>query len=462
MKNIFRFIRIIAAVAIAGFTLAGCPTGTPDENNVTRQSFWAVDYNDDNFHLVAELLAYNDYSEIWVEVGSGITRTQARALAGRYAVMREKLLHAYSRKNFTVSGMQFANILDYANWVTRGDAGGGRLTILLLDLRAPPGLIIGGYFHNRDFFNVPHSNRRDMVYINSSFLAANWEGGLGVLAHEVVHLINHAEAVIVLQEQERWAPMDLWINEGLAEKSYYVVFGRNPEERVGWFVGDPLGSISRGNNFFVWGNHRNMDARTILDDYATVYLFMRWLFLHAPSGVDLLRDMVSSAHYDHRIVTSVAGGINPDWANWDVLIKTWLAANVDPANPVFGYVGDDELRDSLTVRRVGGESLPLYPGEGVFSVIDGTFTPPAPGPNIRYAGLTFGDENISFGTGPLTGDTLLTFNASTNIDGPPESGSLTGVQPPAQMQGRSLPLPLGPFVVGLWDVIGRDGEGGGR
>ena len=248
-----------------------------------RESFWAVNHSNVTFNLTAELLAYDDHSEIWVEVGAGITQAQARAFADEYADMREKLLNAYSRKNFTASGRHFANILDYANWLTRGDNGEGRLTILLLDIRAPPGLIIGGYFHGRDLLNAPFSNRRDMVYINSSFVAMDWNGALGVLAHEVVHLINAAETMLGAlgggHARATW--MDLWIDEVLAEKSHYIVFGENNTGRVDWFANDPVGTISRGNNFFVWGNRREQDTRAILDDYATAFLFGRWLFLQA-------------------------------------------------------------------------------------------------------------------------------------------------------------------------------------
>ena len=464
MKNTFKLFGIIAIVAMTGFTFANCQVELRDEDDTTTQNFWAVDYNNVTYSLTAELLAYNNYSEIWVEVGSGITRAQARAFADRYANIRGRLLDAYSRKNFTASGRQFANILDYANWLTRGDAGRGRLTVLLLDIRAPPGLIIGGYFHGRDFLDVPHSNRRDMVYINSSVLAANWESAVGILAHEVVHLINWTEAELVWQNRAEWTLMDLWINEGLAEKSYHVVFGRNPAERVNWFVVDPVGTISRGNNFFVWGNHRNMDARTILDDYATAYLFFRWLFLQAPPGMNILRDMVTSAYSDYRIVTNAARKINPAWADWDTLLKTWLAANLDPTNPVFGYTGDNELRGRLMVRHVGDTSLLLYPGEGVFSVMDSPFTPPVFGfgPNIRYAGLTPGSGNISFDTSQITGNTLLTFNANNNINGPIEIGLLTGVPPFDAIRDDPPLLPTGPFVVSLWDIIERDGEGDRR
>jgi len=177
----------------------------------------------------------------------------------------------------------------------------------------------------------------------------------------------------------------------------------------------------------------------------------------------LLRDMVTSLYSDHRIVTNAASGINPAWANWDILLKTWLAANFDPANPVFGYIGDDELRDALRVRPVGNTSLSLFPGEGVFSVMNAPFASSASGPNIRYAGLTPGSGAISFGVSPVAGNILLTFNANTNISGPGETGFLTGVTPLfAQHLAEPLSLPTDPFVVGLWDIAGRDSEGGER
>jgi len=182
MKDVFRIFGIIAAVAMLGFTVVGCPANPRDERDSRngdnredgddpsdeddpvdevdpidegdpiRQGFWAVDYNNVTYHLTAELLARNSYSEIWVEIGSGITRAQARAFADAYAAMRGALLDAYSRKNFAASGRQFANILSFANWLTRGDGGGGRLTILLLDIRAPPGLMIGGLLSSQRFF----------------------------------------------------------------------------------------------------------------------------------------------------------------------------------------------------------------------------------------------------------------------------------------------------------------------
>jgi|GEM_PF-1081107 len=430
-----------------------------------RQNFWAVNHNNQTYSLTAELLAYDDYSEIWVEIGSGVTLAQARAFADTYASMREKLLDAYSRGPFTASGRQFSNILDYANWLTRGDDGEGRLTILLLNLTAPPGLMIAGYFHSRDLFDVAHSNRRDMVYINSQFWTApgHWPTRLdeaaGVLAHEIVHLINASETL--LQGRGTW--MDLWVDEALAEKSHYVVFGENNSGRVSWFVNDPAGTIAAGNNFFVWGNRRAQDTRAILDDYATAFLFARWLFLQAQAapGVAhgrILQRMVTSAYHDYRIVTSVARDIDPAWANWDVLLKTWLAANSDPANPVFGYIGDDELRNTLRVRRIGNPSVSLFPGEGVFSVMNAPFNRPATsGPNIRHAGLTTGSGAISSGN-TVTGNTLLTFNANTNRFGATETGFLTGVIPPAAMLAQPLPTPAGPLIVSLWDAIGRDGK----
>ena len=69
----------------------------------------------------------------------------------------------------------------------------------------------------------------------------------------------------------------------------------------------------------------------------------------------------------------------------------------------------------------------FLPGEGIFSVISGSTTPPpGSGTNIRYAGFT---TSSSVDTSePYTGNYLLTYNSNTNKTGTYEKGFLAGVQ----------------------------------
>jgi len=422
--------------------------------------FWAADLRDDsNYRLTAERLAYNQYAEVWVGVGTSVTPGQAADFAAEFAGFRGRLLEAFGRPPFSAGGRSFADILAFGNWIARGDAAAdGRLTILVLEVEDFASFTTGGYFDTRDFFDGAHSNRRDMVYIHAPFLTRNWDAAVEILAHELTHLINHSEAVLgsLSHPQNEVIRPDTWIDEGLAEKSFYVIRGENPEHRIEWFIEDPEGTISGGNNFFAWDNYWQVPG-AVLDDYATAYLFFRWLHLHAFSApgadhTELLRRIVTSQYSDHRAVTSVAADIDPAWGNWEVLLRNWLAANFFPANPFFGYVGDPDLSGRLMVRPRGGQFIQLFSGEGAFSIMNGPFSSPVAGDGvyIGHAGISR-DGAMSVGPGPLTGEVLLTFNANTVTNEPNQRGTLKGVTPPASAARRLADLRSGV----LWDRAGR-------
>ncbi len=89
-----------------------------------------------------------------------------------------------------------------------GVDGDPRIVILAADL----GPNIGGYVNGDDAYPrqlVPHSNQREIVYINLSWRPLGSEGYDHVLAHELQHLIHQAHG----------GDSETWINEGLAEVS---------------------------------------------------------------------------------------------------------------------------------------------------------------------------------------------------------------------------------------------------
>jgi hypothetical protein len=124
------------------------------------------------------------------------------------------------------------------------------------------------------------------------------------------------------------------------------------------------------------------------------------------------------------------------------------------------------------VRPIAVDKISLYPGEGVYSIIDTDYTPTSSpsSPNIRYAGL----GNTITTTGPFTEDMLLTFNANTTvytISGgnitytDSEEGSLTGVSasilPSASWQQARVVQTskfTGPYRIDARDLLGRNHE----
>jgi hypothetical protein len=453
--------------------------------------FYAQNLKTGKYYKVdAERLAEGNDCVVWAENGSGVTKATAEAVADEYDyVIRRRIVDAFGKKNFYVnaSGNEvnanfqgakrpFNDILDYANWLAgRND---GKLTILLLDIKDTYDKdknlsFVAGYFASVNFLagknkigdTTHYGNGRDMIYIDTDpGLQKNPESTYATFAHELQHLINFVTTVLL----NRSSTMDTWIDEGLSTWAEYL-YGGNDVDRCDWFINDEAGTIAKGNNFFVWGNHTE-NPRSILDEYATVYLFFRWLSLHAaaqtPPQNNIYYQIITSPHYDYRAVTDVAKGIKTEWKDWDKLLGAWLAANYNPKNNNYGYKGDDYLMNNIKVYPLTVSSILLYSGEGVYSNLDNSFFTPdsgGTGTNVRYAGLrsdVTSTVSISGHSQSYTGNTLLTFNAGTNTKpNGPERGQLTGRSSvlPRSLTGETKTVEFkGPYVIDARDVLGRN------
>jgi hypothetical protein len=265
-----------------------------------------------------------------------------------------------------------------------------------------------------------------MIYIDAFPGKPGEDDSNRTLAHETQHLIN-----FVTSNLTRSAVMDLWIDEGLSSAAEYLCLDSHLEDRCRWFNQDPKGTIARGNNFFVWGNYTN---DSILDDYATVYLFFQWLRIQS-GGTGIYKDIIGSSYSDYRAVTGAAHTKIPgnQYDNWGTLLKTWLAANyLNNPSGSYGY-GNDSILRNITARTApaGITALKLLPGEGVYSKTSSSGTTgsyaPGSGASIKYAGL---DAGTTTGTVSDTATSavgaLLTYNTSPNLNGAGEDGNLTG------------------------------------
>jgi len=442
--------------------------------------FWAIDFtkNADSYYKVtAELLAEGKHCVIWVEKGAGVTRATAEKFAAEYDNnIRPKIAGAFGMTNITkestaggaASEYHFDDILDYANWLA-GQTN-RKLTVLLLDIKdgfknPEKDSYTAGYFYSGNFGprDSGNSNGLDMIYVDTypGLKLAEAET-YATFAHELQHLINYATTTL-----KRARQMDTWIDEGLSSQAEHIYFGKNRESKCKWFIEDKHGTIAKGNNFFVWDNHPEV-SMAILDEYATVYMFFRWLYLQAEDkGLqsDIFLDIVTSDLSDYRVITNVAKNINPAWADWDTLLRSWLAANYYPKNTVYGYKRDSYFQNNIKVKPLTNiTSISLYPGEGVYSNINSAFTPPATGTYIRYAGLSIGNSSGITTLAPFSSNVLLTFNANTNNSksAGPETGSLTGVSagvslpPDAQMSIEIIKTDphTGPYLIDARDISG--------
>jgi len=456
------------------------------EQALKADEFYAIDFTKDNFYKVkAEMLAEGRKCFIWAEKGSGITKRKAEEFAAKYDnVIRPKIVGAFGMKDVKDEAAQyhFDDILDYANWLAGKEIPNPdpKLTILLLDIKdsfkdPKKDSYVAGYFYSGNFYPENYgSNARDMIYVDTyPGLKMVEEQTYATFAHELQHLINFATTTLKRKgPNNTLIPMDTWIDEGLSSQAEHIYLGKNIEDHINRFSKDEYGTIAQGNNFFVWGNHTDKPM-AILDEYSTVYLFFRWLYLQAADkGLqsNIFLDIATSDLSDHNIITNAAKKIRPEWADWNVLLRSWLAANYYPANSDYGYK-DSYFQEKIKVRPITPTSIKLYPGEGVYSSIKNPFrTPQVTGTNIRYAGLP-GSSSSIVTQGPFNSGVLLTYNANTNNSKSTasETGYLTGVSASVSSDSRirmaiedaQTETHTGPYVIDARDygyagILGRD------
>jgi hypothetical protein len=451
-----------------------------DLNTLEADEFYALDFTKNKHYTVkAEMLAQSEECVIWVEKGSGVNKIKAKEIADMYdKTIRPRIAGAFGMKDITVEGettQHFDDILDYAN--SLAGKNNRKLTVLLLDIKdgfdnKTKLSYVAGYFDSGNFYERGYggySNGCDMIYVDTypsldPKLVPDTDKTYATFAHELQHLINYATTRYMNRR-----PMDTWIDEGLSSQAEHIYFDGNLKDKCKWFSDDKYGTIANGNNFFVWDNHPE-ESMAILDDYATVYMFFRWLYLQADSELKsgIFLDIETSNLSDHSIITSVAQRIRPEWADWDTLFRSWLAANYYPANTDYGYKGDSYFQGEIKVKAITKTEISLYPGEGAYSIINNFFTPPVNGTtNIRYAGFDSKSSGIKT-QAPYTSEVLLTYNANTNNSKSTasETGSLTGVSssasPPPNsrmaVEATQTETHTGPYVIDARDFPGRFGR----
>jgi hypothetical protein len=463
-------IAFLLTVLTAMLAIIGCPDigggGGGGSGVYPTKKFWAQNaLTEAYYQLDAEMLASNTRCEVWAEKGSGVTEAKAKSVASEYANnIYAKMIDAFG-ENVTASSKSM-NSIEYAHYLATGKTSDAKLTILLLDIKDgyKPGVnesFVAGYFWPGNLLStVSNSNQLDMICIDTNPGLNYTTNAYMTLAHELQHLMNFVSGVIhrstTVGNVTTIDPMDTWINEGLSSAAEWLYLGAHNRSKTEWYnnngEGGMKGKIDVGNNFYVWNNRvTDSDPYPVLDDYATVYLFFQWLRLQSSRGI--YKDIIKSEHRDNRAVINAISG----YSGWEAMIRDWLAANkTNSPTGRDGYKGDATLKNiSAPYAPTTPTTLPLYPGEGVYSFKDTDPSFSGPGTNIRYYYLE-------------SKNTLLTYNVNTDREGSSENGQTTGMKPSVIVTGPgshsllfgSSVIP-GPFPIGMGDVIRTNNNSNG-
>ena len=449
-----------------------------DSTTPVSKSFFAINLETVKpYTFTADLLAESDHCKVWVERASQERVDSATA----YSIAHEYdnriygiMMDAFDIGPITVGENNFTSVMEYADWLTDND---GKLSILMLDIQdgstSESGSYTAGYFYPADFLAKTafySSNETDMIYMDTYPAVPGGEVSMMTLAHELQHLMNYAVTVTGAVRNNR---MDIWIDEGLSSAAEYLYLESNVTERYEWFNEDYMGTIAKGNNFFVWGNLQNT---SILDDYATAYLFFQWLRVQS-GGTGIYKNIIGSEYYNYRAVTAAAKN-KISWFSegssweWKDIFVPWLAANyINAESGKYGYKNDDSLKGVKAKTAPGGTfNLQLLPGEAVYSKTVGNGSTSVyasgSGTNIRYAGLKKdGNGGTVSGTNTYSDGALLTYNVSTSSDSGKETGRLTGtaevnlVRAVRNILGLSAGGLGGPVRIDARDMLAINGHG---
>ncbi|GHU91374.1 hypothetical protein FACS189476_12020 [Spirochaetia bacterium] len=474
MSYLMKKLILASMILVLILGISSCRLNDDEDDPPPSRKFWAQNASTEEFYQVdAEQLAVGKKCVIWAEKSAKVSAETAKSIASEYdSNIYGKMLNVFGiTANFTYNGKVVAtNTLEYADWLGDGD---GKLAILLLDIKdeyqSSSDGYVAGYFWAGNFYKDPplpgyRSNEMDMMYVDVNPGVPDSLQSNVTFAHELQHLMNFATSTVIPERivNDQLISMDTWIDEGLSTAAEYVYLGRHDTSRIAWFNQDREETIAQGNNFFVWGNHKDV-PNAILDDYATAYLFFQWLRIQSVKGIDIYKDIITSPHADYRAVTTAMS------QTWETLLGNWLKANyMNASSGADGYKGELAAR----VWAVAGGSKPLYPGEGVYSISNSTSSDTG---NVRFAqisrsttvtGLPYKnatDELTAAYTTGYIGDRVLMYNA--NVDqSPVETGTLpgTGETKPSltSLSVRGVLGEAGPFAISAQDVLHRKGHNG--
>jgi hypothetical protein len=216
-----------------------------------QRDFWVIQSDPPRaFQVSATLRAAGPHAWFYVQDGAAVTDEQMA-----------KAAHEFEARVYAPVTAAFGEPKPRA---IDGDA---RITILHLQL---PG--VGGYFTASDQLPAAiarTSNERQMIYIDLRAGPPGTAAYLGVVAHELQHLVHHA----------RSPHADAWLTEGLSELASELASGSGTYLRA--YAGAPDTQLND------WSASGNNAAH-----YGAAHAFLRYLLRHY-GGIERAHDLIA-------------------------------------------------------------------------------------------------------------------------------------------------------------------------
>ncbi|OPX28201.1 MAG: hypothetical protein B1H06_03695 [Candidatus Cloacimonas sp. 4484_143] len=203
--------------------------------------------------------------------------------------------------------------------------GYSKIFIFVLEIPTKPGYVTYGYFYWLDQTNGTHSNKKDLVYIDSRYIISNRE----TVAHELTHLSNYKYDHSIFGHPTE----ELWLAEGLAQYVQNAVFSKTTVDDITELRIDAFENYSEQS--LIWNSYEpHMNAK-----YGVAFLYI-W-YLGEKYGESLIAKILTSSEKgieSIRQVLSVHQSFEDIFKNW--VIANYLdgpTQNDDPSNPLWRY-----------------------------------------------------------------------------------------------------------------------------
>ena len=289
----------------------------PPMSKGDQQDFWITNLDDGSARLITATLQLVSENAYWF-----VDET--------LAVDQEELARAARHYEDQVRPAVVSTFGDIANPGLDGDH---RLVIIHTTLDGA-----AGYFGSKDSFSAevhPHSNRREIIYLDTRAVEHGVDTHLAIVAHELQHAVHFNKDV----------GEESWVNEGLSEVA---------TELAGFSVQSPRAFMRRPHTQL---NYWPDSPRSTFPHYGASALFFSYVTQRV-GGAANLTELVTEPLDG---IAGVESFLNEHDLSWLQVFADWVVANhLDADDDRYGYtdrdvgvgpvrtlISDEEQRDRL-------------------------------------------------------------------------------------------------------------------
>jgi large repetitive protein len=335
----------------------------------SNKEFWAYNHEkDEDYKLNAKLLYSGSKVNVWVH-NNEITEGNAKQLGEEF------------------DNRIYSSVINHFGPASDVD-GDGKINLLCFDIQdgfQGNGGFIGGYFNQMDVFDVPGSNKSELLYIDTYPALGKNKNELtyafSTIAHELQHLVNFNQNVLIEGDKEG---MDVWLDEGLSMAAEQIYKGTRLSDRIDYY--NESFSIGKGHSLLHW----DYDGDT-LANYSLSYLFGQYVKTQAKQGDSIFKEILKDPNNNYKAVENVVKKYVDPTLTFGKFSTHFRAALILKESSGLNGFNGDYVASNLQPRLYAGTMKDLRGGGAVLVKIDprdGFYEPESISSDMTYTVLS--------------------------------------------------------------------------